>query len=89
MPYPPPAAGRDPCIEVIRLLCRRVRAVARQHDMAEGFELVRTLRQHLRRGAILLEEGRFDDAVAEADAALALDPQSLPGQALRDRFTRL
>ena len=57
--------------------------------MAEGFELVRTLRQHLRRGAILLEEGRFDDALAEADATLALDPQSLPGQALRDRITRL
>jgi tetratricopeptide (TPR) repeat protein len=57
--------------------------------MAEGFELVRTLRQHLRRGAILLDEGRFDDALGDADAALALDPQSLPAQALRDRITRL
>lgn len=56
--------------------------------MAEGFELVRTIRQHLRRGAALLEEGKFDEALAETNAALALDAQSLPAQALRDRIER-
>jgi hypothetical protein len=56
--------------------------------MAEGFELVRTIRQHLRRGATLLDEGHLHDALAEANAALALDPQSLPAQALRDRIER-
>lgn len=54
--------------------------------MAEGFELVRTIRQHVRRSAALLDEGRLDDALAAADSALALDPQSLPAQALRDRI---
>jgi len=56
--------------------------------MAEGFELVRTVRQHLRRGAALLDEGKLDDALAEVNAALALDAQSLPAQALRDRIDR-
>jgi hypothetical protein len=56
--------------------------------MAEGFELVRTIRQHLRRGAALLEAGKLDDALAETSAALALDPQSLPAQALRDRIEK-
>jgi hypothetical protein len=56
--------------------------------MAEGFELVRTVRQHLRRGAALLEEGKIDEALAETTAALALDAQSLPAQALRDRIER-
>jgi hypothetical protein len=56
--------------------------------MAEGFELVRTIRQHLRRSATLLEAGQLDDALAETNAALALDPQSLPAQALRDRIER-
>jgi hypothetical protein len=56
--------------------------------MAEGFELVRTIRQHLRRGAALLDEGKFDEALAETNAALALDAQSLPAQALRDRIDR-
>ena len=54
--------------------------------MAEGFELVRTIRQHLRRGAAFLDEGRFDEALAEIDSALALDAHSLPAQALRDRI---
>jgi tetratricopeptide (TPR) repeat protein len=54
--------------------------------MAEGFELVRTIRQHLRRAATLLDEGNFDEALAEVDAALALDAHSLPAQALRDRI---
>jgi hypothetical protein len=54
--------------------------------MAEGFELVRTIRQHLRRGAVLLDEGKLDEALAEANAALSLDPQSLPAQALRERI---
>jgi hypothetical protein len=54
--------------------------------MPEGFELVRTVRQHLRRGAALLDEGKFDGAVAAVEAALALDPQSLAAQALRDRI---
>lgn len=54
--------------------------------MAEGFELVRTIRQHLRRGAALLDEGKVEAALAEVDAALALDAQSLPAQALRDRI---
>ena len=56
--------------------------------MAEGFELVRTVRQHLRRSAALFEEGKLDDALAEANSALALDPQNLPAQALRDRIDR-
>lgn len=56
--------------------------------MAEGFELVRTIRQHLRRGASLLDAGQLDEAIAEANAALALDPQSLPAQALLDRIER-
>ena len=56
--------------------------------MAEGFELVRTLRQHLRRGAALLEEGKLDDALLEANAALALDPDNLPAQTLRERIER-
>jgi hypothetical protein len=56
--------------------------------MAEGFELVRTIRQHLRRGAALLEQGKLDEALAETNAALALDAQSLPAQALRDRIER-
>jgi hypothetical protein len=54
--------------------------------MAEGFELVRTVRQHLRRSAALLEEGNVNGALAEAESALALDPQSLSAQALRDRI---
>jgi tetratricopeptide (TPR) repeat protein len=54
--------------------------------MAEGFELVRTIRQHLRRGAAFLDEGRFDEALAEIDSALALDAHSLPAQTLRDRI---
>ena len=54
--------------------------------MAEGFELVRTIRQHLRRGAALLEQGNIEEALQEADSALALDPQSLPAQTLRDRI---
>jgi hypothetical protein len=56
--------------------------------MAEGSERVRTVQQHLRRGAALLKTGDCVAAVAEIDAALALDPQSLPAQALRDRITR-
>ncbi|MGH9348725.1 MAG: hypothetical protein ACRD26_15815, partial [Vicinamibacterales bacterium] len=54
--------------------------------MAEGFELVRTVRHHFRRSAAFLDEGRFDDALAEAASALALDPQNLPVQALRGRI---
>lgn len=54
--------------------------------MAEGFETVRIIRQHLRRSAALLDEGKFDDALGEVTAALALDPQSVPAQALRDRI---
>jgi hypothetical protein len=57
--------------------------------MSEGFEVVRTIRQHLRRGAALLEEGKLDQALGEADAALSLDPRSLPAQALRDRIHRV
>jgi tetratricopeptide (TPR) repeat protein len=56
--------------------------------MSEGFELVRTIRQHLRRGAALLEQGKLDEALAEANAVLALDAQSVPAQALRDRIQR-
>jgi hypothetical protein len=56
--------------------------------MAEGFELVRTLRQHLRRGAALLDEGKLDEALVEVDAALALDAESLPAQTLRERIER-
>ncbi len=54
--------------------------------MAEDFELVRTYRQHLKRGAALLEEGRFDDALQEVEQALAVDAHSAPAQALRDRI---
>lgn len=54
--------------------------------MPEGFELVRTIRQHLRRGAAYLDEGKLDDALKEIEAALALDAESLPAQALRDRI---
>jgi tetratricopeptide (TPR) repeat protein len=54
--------------------------------MAEGFEIVRTVRQHLRRSATLLDEGKFDEAVAAVESALALDPQSVQAQALRDRI---
>jgi len=54
--------------------------------MAEGFELVRTVRQHIRRSAMLLDQGKFDEALAEANSALALDPQSLSAQAMRDRI---
>jgi len=54
--------------------------------MAEGFELVRTVRQHLRRSATLLDEGKIDEALAAVESALALDPQSVAGQALRDRI---
>lgn len=54
--------------------------------MAEDFELVRAYRQHLKRGAALLDEGRFDDALHEVEQALALDAHSLPAQALRDRI---
>ena len=57
--------------------------------MPEGFELVRTIRQHLRRGAAFLDEGRPDDALAETRAALALDAESLPAQALLDRIERV
>lgn len=56
------------------------------HVMAEGFELVRTVRQHLRRGATLLDEGKLGEALAAVESALALDPQSLAAQALRDRI---
>jgi hypothetical protein len=56
--------------------------------MAEGFELVRMVRQHLRCGATLLQEGKLDEALAEVDAALVLDAQSLPAQALRDRIEK-
>jgi hypothetical protein len=54
--------------------------------MAEGFELVRTVRLHLRRSATLLDEGKFDQALAAAESALAVDPQSLAAQALCDRI---
>ena len=54
--------------------------------MAEDFELVRTYRQHLKRGASLLDEGRYDDALGEVEQALALDAHGLPAQALRDRI---
>ena len=54
--------------------------------MAEDFELVRSYRQHLKRGAALLEEGRYDDALREVEQSLALDPHSVPAQALRDRI---
>ena len=54
--------------------------------MAEGFELVRTVRQHLRRSATLLDEGKFDQALEAANSALALDPQSVAAQALLDRI---
>jgi hypothetical protein len=54
--------------------------------MTEGFELVRIVRLHIRRSAALLDEGNFDAALAEANSALALDPQSLPAQAMCDRI---
>ena len=54
--------------------------------MAEGSDRVRTVREHLRRAAALLNEGRVAAALGEADAALALDPASLPAQALRERI---
>jgi hypothetical protein len=56
--------------------------------MAEAFEVVRTIHQHLRRGAALREAGNLDEALAEANAALALDAENLPAQALRDRIAR-
>ena len=54
--------------------------------MPEEFELVRTVRQHLRRSAVLLEQGSVEAALAEVESALAIDPQSLSAQALRDRI---
>ncbi len=54
--------------------------------MAEAFELVRTVRQHLRRSGSLLDEGRLDEALKEAESALALDAHSLPARALRNRI---
>lgn len=54
--------------------------------MTEGPDRVRTVREHLRRAAALLNEGQVAAALAEADAALALDAQSLPAQALRERI---
>ena len=66
---------------------RRVGARARTDLlMAEPFELVRTTRQHIRRGAAFLEQGRFDDALREVGSALALDPDNASAQALRDRI---
>jgi hypothetical protein len=54
--------------------------------MAEPFELVRTVRQHIRRSAQLLDAGNADEALVAIDAALALDPQSVAAQALRERI---
>jgi tetratricopeptide (TPR) repeat protein len=62
------------------------RSPGETHVMAEGFELVRTVRQHLRRSATLLDEGKFDEALAAVESALALDPQSLAAQALQERI---
>jgi tetratricopeptide (TPR) repeat protein len=53
------------------------RSPGETHVMAEGFELVRTVRQHLRRSATLLDEGKFDEALAAVESALELDPQIL------------
>jgi len=57
--------------------------------MAEGSDLVRTVQNHLRRAGTLLAARDLTAASAEVDAALKLDPQSLPAQALRDRITRM
>jgi tetratricopeptide (TPR) repeat protein len=83
-----PGAGRDPCNTGHPQAVPSSWADGQQTVMAEGFELVRTIRQHLRRGAALLDEGKLDEALAETNAALALDAQSLPAQALRDRIER-
>ncbi len=46
---------------------------------------VRKIQQHLRRAGALLSQRQFDAAIVEIDAALSIDPASLPAQALRER----
>lgn len=56
--------------------------------MSDGSHSVRSLQQHLRRAGALLAQQQFDAACAAVDDALALDPASLPAQALRERIDR-
>lgn len=50
---------------------------------------VRKVQQHLRRAGALLSEHQYDAASAEVDAALMIDPASLPAQALRERIVTM
>jgi hypothetical protein len=52
----------------------------------ESAQRVRDLHRHLRSAATLLAEGQLDGALAEADAALALDPAATAADAIRQRI---
>jgi hypothetical protein len=54
--------------------------------MPQGSNRVHELRDHLRSAASHLDTGRFDEAAAEVEAALTIDPGSLAGQTLATRI---